>query len=279
MKTIDNEEELLYDLYINQQKTWKEIANFFGCSSSTVGNKLKKYNLTPEMQEANKPQIKLTPLQHDIMIGSYLGDGTFTKQHKNGGTHMGIVHAEDQKKYCEMKLKLLQNLVNKTELTFRDRKNTDKDDWNRQDQYVFTTRTLPCLNYYYGRSIIETLNELNENSLAIWFLDDGHHKVPSGKNKNSYYEITATRFTENEVLHTLKVLKEKFDIIPHIKRNKKGKPIFVFNIYDSYKMSQMFRKSELGLLIEEYIPYKLIDKITFNRVVKAEKFTIPIEHA
>lgn len=41
--SIDRDE--LYDLYINQQMTSQECANYFHCTSKTIRNKLKEYNI------------------------------------------------------------------------------------------------------------------------------------------------------------------------------------------------------------------------------------------
>lgn len=44
-RKLDIDRDALYDLYINKQKTSKEIADIFGCSSKSVRNYLKRYNI------------------------------------------------------------------------------------------------------------------------------------------------------------------------------------------------------------------------------------------
>lgn len=125
MKKISITKEVLYDLYIIQQLTSKQVAEKLGTSASTVRNKLKAFDITPEMQKKHN-EIKLTDLQHDVLIGSVLGDGSFERKSENSNTYLKVSHAKNQKEYCESKLKILQSLVNQTSTTEKDRSN-DKD--------------------------------------------------------------------------------------------------------------------------------------------------------
>lgn len=54
-KKLNLDKDILYDLYINQQHTSKEIANLYNCSSKSIRNYLTKYNIpVRQLSEAIK---------------------------------------------------------------------------------------------------------------------------------------------------------------------------------------------------------------------------------
>lgn len=45
--------DLLNDLFWNQNKTYKELAEYFNCSSATIGNKLNKFGIKKKVNKSN----------------------------------------------------------------------------------------------------------------------------------------------------------------------------------------------------------------------------------
>ncbi|KAA9007264.1 hypothetical protein F4V43_01905 [Paenibacillus spiritus] len=273
MREFKIEKEQLYKHYVIDQLSSYRIAEIYGVAATTVRNKLLLFGVTPQMREQHN---QLTYLQKDLVIGSILGDGCLQK--KNSLTLLSVSHCEDQKNYAYAKLQLIKNLCNHDELYFVDR-SKEQDSKNRQNQYLFTTKSMSCLNEYYELNIIDTLKLLNHNSLTIWMLDDGYHNYPKGKNKNSFYELSVTRFSIDEVNYAQSVFWEKFKVRPKVKHDPKWKKpdkTLVFSVYDSYRLSYLMKESHFGQLAKETMDYKLIHTVILNRVVTPEKFTVPI---
>ena len=44
-KKLNLNKEVLYDLYVNKKLTSKEVANILGCTSKSIRNYLKAYNI------------------------------------------------------------------------------------------------------------------------------------------------------------------------------------------------------------------------------------------
>ncbi|QWU14259.1 LAGLIDADG DNA endonuclease family protein [Paenibacillus sophorae] len=269
---IDKDE--LYKHYVINQLSSYQIAEKYGCAATTIRNKLLRYNITPETQEKFN---QLSDLQKDLVVGSMLGDGHLQK--KNNLTLLTVSHCEDQKEYANAKLQIIRNLCNHEDLYFLDR-SRETDSKNRQDQYSFTTKSMSCLNTYFDLNIIETLNLLNDNSLTIWFLDDGYHNYPKGKNRNSFYELSISRFSLEEAEYAQEQFLEKFKVRPRLKHDpkwRKADKTLVFSVYDSYRLSYLMKESQFGKLAKETMDYKLIHTVILNRVVTPEKFTVPIK--
>jgi hypothetical protein len=262
---IKIEKEILYNLYITERLNCNQIADIHNCGISDIKYNLRKHNIT---KKENNDNYKLDMRQRDLVIGSALGDGYL--QLKNGTTSMKVSHAEDQKDYCKMKFNIVSELCNYGDLKFVKRSD-DSDSNKRKDQYYFSTKNLLVLNQYHQMSISEFLDELNENSLTIWLLDDGHKYEPRGKNKNSSYEISVGRFQFEEVEYAQKVFLERFNIVSGVKYNEKWKNpqyTLTFDVEQSYLLSELIRNSDFGYIAEQSMSYKLIDSIHINRITK-----------
>lgn len=105
-------------------------------------------------------------------------------------------------------------------------------------------------------------------------MDDGY----KNGNINSFYELAASRFTEEEIQTAIDIFQSKFNIKAKRKENNRNAVCegLTFDVYDSYALSQLMRNSEVGKMIYDSIDYKFINMVTFNRTVKPEKFKIPV---
>lgn len=262
------ENELKY-LYLDLGLTAKEIADkYHGYSAYNVRYYLKQYGLVNNKYKIN---YELNDNQKDLIIGSALGDGSL--DYRNDSTSLNVSHAENQKLYCQMKFELIKDICNHKELRFRDR-SSEKDGHKRQSQYAFNTKYIVSMNEFYKMSRSELMDNLNENSMMIWLLDDGHKYEPRGKNKNSSYELSIGRFTSEEVAYAQKIIKDKFNLITGVKFNEKWKNpqyTLTFDVEQSYLLSQIIKNCELGYIAKESMSYKLIDTIHINRITQNYK--------
>jgi hypothetical protein len=261
------EKDQLEKLYLKENKTAKFIASVYGCEIHTVKRYLRKYKLACKYQA----DYQYNNLQIDFIIGSALGDGHLST--KNGSTSLYIGHAEDQKNYCNMKFEIIKEFCNYSELKFSDRSN-DKDSLNRQNQYYFVTKNMIALNEYKAMDIKILLDNLNTNSFTIWMMDDGHKYKVRGKNKNSSYELSVGRFTQDEVSHAISIIDKRFGIKGGLKYNKNWvnpQYTLTFDVEQSYKLSNIMLDSDFGYILGESMSYKIIDKINKNRITKNYK--------
>ncbi|UGO50740.1 homing endonuclease with LAGLIDADG motif [Bacillus phage vB_BanS_Sophrita] len=238
MKKIDIDMDILYGLYINDKMSISEIVNEIGYSKPTISRKLKEYGLTKEMQ---LEQYKVNDIQHDLIIGSILGDGSLLGNKKN--KYLEISHSKTQKDYIQGKFNIIKDLCN-SDVSLK-----------TSDSYRFITKCLPLFNRYYELSTYEILDNLNENSLAIWLGDDGTLI------KEKFYNISIARFNQNEISYVVEVLHSKFNLNPTIKKDvtqKYGHHGISFNLYESEKLSEIIKKSNLFKLLEETLNYKLM---------------------
>ncbi|AKQ08454.1 putative DNA endonuclease [Bacillus phage PBC2] len=233
--------ELLHKLYIEDKKTSREIAKELGVSQSPILRKLKEYGLTPEMQ-LNSYSINKS--QHDLIIGSILGDASF-----GGGVNKYIEfsHAEYQKDYLINKFQIMKDICKCEDVTIKKSKGA------RQDIYRFTTRQLPVLNQYYQMSLNELIDNINENSFTIWLGDDGDLRGKS-------YRLAMARFNIDEMNYIQESLINKFNLNSSIakdKTQKYGHHGLYFNINESIKISSIIKSSSFYELFQNSLNYKL----------------------
>ena len=124
----------------------------------------------------NNPKLILTDLQHDLIIGSTLGDSNIRQRNKNCMFRVG--HSPKQKKYIEWKFEILKEFNSKgiklTQRVIKDRLvSTHNLDINTHYVFNFYRK----LFYNNGIKVItrEILDYLTPRSLAIWLCDDGSY--------------------------------------------------------------------------------------------------------
>lgn len=184
--------------------------------------------------------------QEQLLIGSYLGDGSF----RCGGVNKytgSLVHGEKQVEYlkwkasilgCEDNITYMDSGYSENSLVFRARIDTFAS------KLPFKTQS--------GRKNLhipqEIIDKIEPKAIAIWFMDDG-----SLAQKQNSSSISCNAFDLDSIERLCAKL-NKFDIYPSISTSKEFYYLR-FNKSETYKISK---------LICDYVPtcmeYKIIDE-------------------
>lgn len=189
----------------------------------------------------------VSKLQHDLIIGSLLGDGSLHLSNNSQNPFFRIVHNKEQGKYCNMKFDIIKGLCNIEKLKYYNGNPT------------LYTKRLPLFHKYRNMSIEDKLNQLNENSLAIWYLDDGYYNYKIDKGYSC--ALSMARFTINELEYCVEVLKSKFAIEVSINKNKNRKNghqgIRINNKKNRSKLFDIILNSDFGYIAKDSMIYKI----------------------
>lgn len=127
----------------------------------------------------NVPNI-ITSIQHDLIVGSMLGDGWLRKHSKSNraNTQFGIGRTSNDEDYLKWELDIMKSLVISDTIYRR----SIHDKRTNKTYYSSSFRTMNCsiLNKYYNqwypnnKKIVPLDLELNGRIMAIWFCDDGN---------------------------------------------------------------------------------------------------------
>jgi biotin operon repressor len=200
----------IIDLYVNKHKTTYEIAELAGVHRSTIGKKLKKWGVHIINEQRKYYGIKRTPLtqeQHEMIIGTMLGDGCIAPHGRRNKSYRLIVgHCEKQKELVLWKKKILANLVNVV---------SKRDDIRgNSTMYTFNTVTHNGFRFYDklfydGRKKVirpELENYIAPLSLAVWVMDDG------SLNKKVNMRLATDGFSKEDNQTLQRILKLKFGV-------------------------------------------------------------------
>jgi len=194
------------------------------------------------------PFLLLNKEEHDLIIGSLMGDASIRQREKN--SCFRVAHSIKQKEYIEGKLNLLKHF-NISEFEQRKRIINERE----VNMIHLSTKTHPVFNYYRnlfyigGRKkvTLEILNQLNPRSLAIWICDDGSYD-----NRQGYIVLCTNSFSLNEHNLMKKFFNEKFGLDPTI-GFRDGKYYYLrFKQDDSKKLIE---------IIKSFIPNSMLYKI------------------
>lgn len=214
----------------------------------TPARKLIKLIRAWNLEIQKNPRLLLTQEEHDLIIGSLLGDASIRQREKN--SCFRVAHSIKQEEYIKFKLNLLKNF-NISE--FQRRKRIIN---NREINMIYlSTKTHPVFNYYRnlfyknGKKMItqEILKQLSPKSLAIWICDDG-----SFNNKQSYIILCTNSFTLEEHKLMKEFFKKKFELNPTIGFRDKKYYYLRFKQEDSKKLIE---------IIKSFIPKSMLYKI------------------
>lgn len=153
----------------------------------------------------------LSPIQHAVLVGSLLGDGTLRCQGTRTNALLEVNHAFACKQYVDWKYAIFQEYV-RTPPKRRYGNGT-------RVAYRFTTRSLPVFTKYYawfyinGKKRVPRDLQLDAPSLAVWFMDDG------SRSRNSSY-LNTQQFSVEEQQFLAGLLQESFGIGSHRNRDK-----------------------------------------------------------
>ncbi len=234
-------------------RTPKEIKEF---AEKFDFNKISVRQLRKEVrkwrQDIQKdPLILLTQKEHDLIIGSLLGDASIRQRDKN--CSFRVAHSFRQKGYLKFKSSILTNF------SFAEYYEKKRVINGREIHMIYLgTKTHQVFNYYRnlfyknGTKIVseEILNQLNSRSLAIWICDDGSYD-----NRQGYIVLCTNSYSLEEHKLMKRFFREKFGLDPTI-GFRDGKYYYLrFKQEDSKKLIEIVR-----LFIPESMKYKIGEK-------------------
>lgn len=149
------------------------------------------------------PKHTISKEQHQILIGTLLGDGCLTKLHNN--TRIDFAHTIKQKEWFLWKYERLKPFV----WDYKIRTYENDRYKNPITEIRAKTRVHPLLNSYHtafynkGVKIVprELFKQLTPLGLAVWFMDDG-----------SETQLCTNSFNKNDLEYIVEELNAKFNI-------------------------------------------------------------------
>lgn len=208
----------LEGLYINQNKTDREIASIYNTNSANICSLRKKYGIngiTIEQRRLKEnPLSEITDRQKSIIFGSLLGDASLKTSRGCPNAILSISHSDKQREYIWWLYEELKTLCN-----------GEPKEYISKGKYVtieMKTRFRKDLGeiknkIYIPKKTVSSwwLDQIDDLSLAIWFMDDG---TLSYVNKiKSMFSFATNSFSMEENYLLSSVLKSKFGIDSEIK--------------------------------------------------------------
>ena len=214
-------------------------------------NQLRKLVKSWRDELQKNPCILITKEEHDLVVGSLMGDASIRQREKN--SCFRFTHSLKQKSYAEWKHKILENF-NVSE--FRQVKRKIRDHFiNAMD---FATKTHPVFNHYrnlFYKDGIKTitkeiLDQINPRSLAFWVCDDGGYE-----NSQEYIILCTNAYSLDEHKLMKEFFNKRFNLDPTI-GFRDGKYYYLrFKQEDSKKLIQLIKP-----FIIESMKYKIGEK-------------------
>ena len=142
----------------------------------------------------------LTSIQHAILVGSLLGDGTLRKQGTRINALFEVNHAIHSKDYVDWKWQHFQAYVSTPP---KSRKGN-----GLRVAYRFTTQSLPIFTSYYvwfyknRRKVVPQDLVLDPIALAVWFMDDGSRSRSACYFNTQQFSREEQEFLQNLFLET-----------------------------------------------------------------------------
>jgi hypothetical protein len=149
----------------------------------------------------------LSEVQHAIVVGSLLGDGSMRCK---TNALLEINHSSHQRSYVDWKFSRLADLVRTPP--------KEREGNGGRIAYRFVTRSVPALTPYYrlfygsGRKCVPRL-ELPALALAVWFMDDGC------RSRNAVY-LNTQQFDEASQRLLVELLRRQWNIAATLNRDK-----------------------------------------------------------
>jgi len=198
------------------------------------------------------PKLLLNDEQHDLIVGSLLGDSSVRMRNKN--CSFRVSHSKKQKDYLEFKRNLLKGFSTNNDLYFRKKKLGN----HILETFEFSTFTHSVFNFYRklfypnGEKKItrEVLDMLNPRGLAFWICDDGSYD-----NRQGYIVLCTNSFSLDEHKIMKKYFEEKWNLSPTIGFKDKKYYYLRFKQNDSKKLIEIIKP-----FIIDSMKYKIGEK-------------------
>ncbi|MBI2673607.1 hypothetical protein HYX19_05060 [Candidatus Woesearchaeota archaeon] len=184
------------------------------------------------------PRILLTELQHDLIIGSTLGDAYVRQREKNCNLRIG--HTKAQEEYLLWEYNIFKEFTK------------SKPIWNLRklnshiiETLELATFTHPVFNYYrklfydrFGKKKVtrQILDLLSPQSLAIWICDDGSYD-----NRQGYIVLCTNSYSLGEHQIIKEYFQEVWQLNPTIGFRDKKYYYLRFKQGDSKKLIRIIR--------------------------------------
>jgi len=223
-KKIDQEK---FEELWNQNKTDKEIADYFGVEEITIrsfrtrGKNAGKFKRTDNFSEQ---EHVLTDLQEQFIYGSLLGDLNIGKPNdKHPNCRLYIVHSQKQEKLFMKKVELLGEFMGAYKLT---NLTPDKRTGKVYATYRGNSKVHPIFNKIRNLLYINDTKTITQKfldkihspiALAYWFMDDGSNDGVLATNS----------FTLPELEMLQNWLKQKWDVSTTLQKNKSNFVIYI----------------------------------------------------
>lgn len=168
---------------------------------------------TPRLSRAELKAITVTPKQHEVIVGSLLGDLCATRPEGNKrNTRLFFGQCEGNAAYLQELLTLLSSLIGQ-HIPAPTRR-VDKITGKLSKGFQFFTRSLPCLNLYrelfypQGTKIVPAniADHLTPLGLAHWYMQDGSKTTDNG------VTFATHCFNEAELQLLIQTLSTKFGL-------------------------------------------------------------------
>ena len=181
-KVTKTQEEKIKELLINGNSI-KYISDFLGLCREVIRRRARKLGIKPFKGKSIVYDLQTAPNDlKQLLIGSLLGDGSFTKIDSNSSSCCLIIaHKKEQYDYIKFKYDILDkyNLVNK--IAFY----THNDYRFKNPEYTecrVKSRVNPVFTYIRNNSYIngkkainlDIIEDIDALGLAIWYMDDGY---------------------------------------------------------------------------------------------------------
>lgn len=211
------EKDVLEQLYVKENKTDKEIAEKFGVNHFNISALRAKYGIkgihARHRKLFDKPQLPLTLRQKSILFGSLLGDSCL-KSRNDTTAYLSISHSIKQKAYIDWLYEEFKTICNRfpQEYVSKGKYTT----YELCSESRVDIKEIKNKIYVPNKRISQWwLDQINDLSLAIWYMDDG---CLSYVNKTKMiFSFATNSFTMEENYALSEMLKIKFNISSEIK--------------------------------------------------------------
>jgi len=235
---------------IRTNRELKIFSQKYDIYNTSARNLLKLVNKWREEIQLN-PHVLLSQEEHDLIIGSLLGDASIRQRNKN--SCFRVSHSIKQKGYIDFKLGLLNNF-NISEFSQTGRIINDRF----LKMINLSTDTHQVFNYYRnlfyknGRKEInpEILEQITPRSLAFWVCDDGSYD-----NKQGYIVLCTNSFSLEEHKLMKDFFNKRFGLDPTIGFRDKKYYFLRFKKEDSKKLINLIKP-----FIHSSMSYKIGEK-------------------
>lgn len=225
--------QLEFEKLWNQNKSDKEIADYFGVEETTIKSYRTKDQNAGKFKRTNnfsEQEHTLSTLQEQFIYGSLLGDLSIGKPtKKNPNCRLYIVHSQKQEELFMKKIKILGEFMGTYKLT---NLTPDKRTGKVYATYRGNSKAHPIFNkirdLLYKKDVKtitqEFLNKINSPiALAYWFMDDGTY--------NGY--IATNGFSVQEVDLLVNWMQSKWNIQCTKQRNQQNTTQYIIYIKQS----------------------------------------------